>query len=130
MRQNHNNWCLMDVEEAPHLNRHSDAERVEALGIVNQELDVDQAAHRGRLLPADNGDQPRSQVQPSGISVISTDRRQDPRTNLPTTTLKPDMIPTPESSDLSLVTVRVGKSWFSVPCHRSELIGSGMSHRG
>src|SRR5688572_28993293 len=63
-------------------------DRVEALGIVNQELDVDQAVHRGRLLPADNGDHPRSQVQPSGISVISTDRRQDPRTNLLLTTLK------------------------------------------
>jgi hypothetical protein len=38
-----------------------------------------------------------------------------------------DVIPTPESSDLSLVTVRVGKSWFSMPCYRSELIGSGMN---
>jgi hypothetical protein len=62
--------------------------RVEALGIVNQELDVDQAVHRGRLLSVGNGDHPRSQVQPSGISVISTDRRQDPRTYLLPTTLK------------------------------------------
>src|SRR3954466_529566 len=37
------------------------------------------------------------------------------------------LIPTPESSDLSLATDRVGKSWFSVPCHRSELIGSGIT---
>ena len=37
-----------------------------------------------------------------------------------------DVIPTPESSDLSVVTVRVGKSWFSMPCYRSELIGSGI----
>jgi hypothetical protein len=36
-----------------------------------------------------------------------------------------DVIPTPESSDLSVVTVKVGKSWFSMPCYRSELIGSG-----
>src|SRR5688572_32179129 len=72
--------------------------RVKALGIVNQELDVDQAVHRGRLLPADNGDHPRSQVQPSGISIILTDRRQDPRTNLlpthhPETRYEPRSLP-------------------------------------
>jgi hypothetical protein len=32
----------------------------------------------------------------------------------------------PEISDLSLMTDRVGKGWFSMPCHRSELIGSGI----
>ena len=36
------------------------------------------------------------------------------------------MIPMPESSDLSLMTDKVGKGWFSMLCHRSELIGSGM----
>src|SRR3954447_26739338 len=33
----------------------------------------------------------------------------------------------PESSDLSLMTDRVGKGWFSMLCHGSELIGSGMT---
>jgi hypothetical protein len=33
----------------------------------------------------------------------------------------------PESSDLSLMTDRVGKGWFSMLCHGSELIGSGIS---
>ena len=33
----------------------------------------------------------------------------------------------PESSDLSLMTDRVGKGWFSMLCHRSELIGSGIT---
>src|ERR687897_758028 len=37
------------------------------------------------------------------------------------------VIPMPESSDLSLMTDRVGKGWFSMPCHRSELIGSGIN---
>ncbi len=37
-----------------------------------------------------------------------------------------DVIPMPESSDLSLMTDRVGKGWFSMLCHGSELIGSGM----
>jgi hypothetical protein len=32
----------------------------------------------------------------------------------------------PESSDLSLMTDRVGKGWFSMLCHASELIGSGI----
>jgi hypothetical protein len=36
------------------------------------------------------------------------------------------VIPMPESSDLSLVIDRVGKGWFSILCHRSELIGSDM----
>jgi hypothetical protein len=59
---------------------------VKALGVINQELEVDQGIHRGRLLPADNGEHPRSQDQSSGTSIITTDRRQDPPT-----TLKPDM---------------------------------------
>jgi hypothetical protein len=33
----------------------------------------------------------------------------------------------PESSDLSLMTDRVGKGWFSMLCHGSELIGSGIT---
>jgi hypothetical protein len=37
------------------------------------------------------------------------------------------VIPMPESSDLSLMTDRVGKGWFSMLCHGSELIGSGIS---
>jgi hypothetical protein len=36
------------------------------------------------------------------------------------------VIPLPESSDLSLMTDRAGKGWFSMLCHRSELIGSGI----
>jgi hypothetical protein len=32
----------------------------------------------------------------------------------------------PESSDLSLMTDKVGKGWFSMLCHGSELIGSGI----
>ena len=39
-----------------------------------------------------------------------------------------EVIPMPESSDLSLMTDRIGKGWFSMLCHRSELIGSGMSY--
>jgi hypothetical protein len=34
----------------------------------------------------------------------------------------------PESSDLSLMTDRVGKGWFSMLCHGSELIGSGITN--
>jgi hypothetical protein len=34
----------------------------------------------------------------------------------------------PGSSDLSLITDNVGKGRFSTPCHRSELIGSGIRH--
>src|SRR3954451_16085675 len=33
----------------------------------------------------------------------------------------------PESSDLSLMTDSVGKGRFPMPCHRSELIGSGIT---
>src|SRR3954452_24888546 len=36
------------------------------------------------------------------------------------------VIPMPGSSDLSLITDNVGKGRFSMPCHRSELIGSGI----
>src|SRR4051812_13113657 len=36
------------------------------------------------------------------------------------------LIPMPESSDLSLMTDSVGKGRFPIPCHRSELIGSGI----
>jgi hypothetical protein len=32
----------------------------------------------------------------------------------------------PESSDLSPMTDRVGKGWFSMLCHRSELSGIGI----
>jgi hypothetical protein len=39
------------------------------------------------------------------------------------------LIPMPESSDLSLMTDRVGKGWFSMLCHGSELIGSGITAR-
>jgi hypothetical protein len=35
----------------------------------------------------------------------------------------------PENSDLSLMTDKVGKGWFSMLCHGSELIGSGMIER-
>lgn len=77
---------------APHtLGPTQTPDRVKAPGVINQELEVDQGIHRGRLLPVDNGEHPRSQDRSSGTSVISTDRRQDPRTNLPTTTLKPVM---------------------------------------
>ena len=34
----------------------------------------------------------------------------------------------PESSDLSPMTDRVGKGWFSMLCYRSELSGIGMTH--
>jgi hypothetical protein len=37
------------------------------------------------------------------------------------------IIPMPESSDLSLMTDRGGKGWFSMLCHGSELIGSGIT---
>src|SRR5687767_11307256 len=37
------------------------------------------------------------------------------------------IIPMPESSDLSLMTDRVGKGWFSTLCDGSELIGSGIT---
>jgi len=40
------------------------------------------------------------------------------------------VIPMPGSSDLSLITDNVGKGRFSMPCHRSELIGSGIIHPG
>src|SRR4051794_15949956 len=40
------------------------------------------------------------------------------------------VIPIPESSDLSLMTDRVGKGWFSMLCHGSELIGSGIRSSG
>jgi hypothetical protein len=36
----------------------------------------------------------------------------------------------PESSDLSLMTDSVGKGRFSRSCHRSKLIGSGITGRG
>ena len=38
-----------------------------------------------------------------------------------------EVIPMPESSDLSLMTDSVEKSRFSMPYHRSELIGSGIT---
>jgi hypothetical protein len=34
----------------------------------------------------------------------------------------------PESSDLLLMTDRVGKGWFSMLCHGSELIGSSITY--
>ena len=37
------------------------------------------------------------------------------------------LISIPESFDLSLMTDRVGKGWFSMLCHGSELIGSGIT---
>jgi predicted transposase YbfD/YdcC len=37
------------------------------------------------------------------------------------------IIPMPGSSDLSLITDNVGKGRFSMPCHWSELIGSGIT---
>jgi RNA-directed DNA polymerase len=37
------------------------------------------------------------------------------------------IIPMSGSSDLSLITDNVGKGRFSMPCHRSELIGSGIT---
>src|SRR3954463_9756152 len=40
------------------------------------------------------------------------------------------VIPMPESSDLSLMTDSVGKGRFSRSCHRSKLIGSGITGRG
>src|SRR4051794_22363686 len=85
-------YLVTPALRAPHtLGPAETSDRVKALGVVDQELEVDQGIHRGRLLPTDNGEHPRSQDQSSGTSVISTDRRQDPRTKLPTTTPKPDM---------------------------------------
>src|SRR3954463_5347175 len=43
---------------------------LEAAGIVDQGLDVDQAVHRDRLLPADNRAHPRRQYRSPGSSVI------------------------------------------------------------
>jgi hypothetical protein len=64
---------------------------LEASGIVDQGLDVDQAVHRGRLLPADNRAHPRRQDRSAGSSVISTGGDHDPRVSLPPTTPKPIM---------------------------------------
>src|SRR4051794_22255034 len=61
---------------------------LEASGIVDQGLDVDQAVHRGRLLPADNRGRPRRQDRSAGSSVISTGGDHDPRVSLPPTTPK------------------------------------------
>jgi hypothetical protein len=36
------------------------------------------------------------------------------------------VIPMPESADLSPMTDRAGKGWFSMLCHRSELSGIGI----
>ncbi len=70
----------------------------------------------------------------AGIDSI---RRHPPRAGSAGKDLLPDewrerreiggVIPMPESSDLSLMTDRVGKGWFSMLCHGSELIGSGIS---
>jgi hypothetical protein len=91
-RRDRPGYLVTPALRAPHtLGPAETSDRVKALGVVEQELEVDQGIHRGRLLPADNGEHPRSQDQSLGTSVISPDRRQDPRTNLPTTTLKPDM---------------------------------------
>jgi hypothetical protein len=40
------------------------------------------------------------------------------------------LIPMPESFDLLLMTDRVGKGWFSMLCHGSELIGSSITCYG
>jgi hypothetical protein len=82
----------MELTCTPHTLRPAEtSDRVKALDVVDQELEVDQGVHRDRLPPSDNGEHPRSQDRSSGTSVISTERRHDQHTNLPPTTLKPDM---------------------------------------
>jgi hypothetical protein len=46
---------------APHtLGPAEPSDRIKALGVVDQELEVDQGVHHGLFLPADNGEHPRS----------------------------------------------------------------------
>ena len=46
---------------APHtLGPAEPSDRIKALGVVDQELEVDQGIHHGLFLPADNGEHPRS----------------------------------------------------------------------
>ena len=72
-------YLVTAAPRAPHtLGPTQTPDCVKALGVINQELEVDQGIHRGRLLPAGNGEHPRSQAQSSGTSIITTDRRQDP----------------------------------------------------
>src|SRR3982751_2636274 len=63
-------------------------DRLEAFGIIDQGLDVDQAVHRGRLLPAGDDGCPRRKAVQKLHPVISTGRGHHRRASRTPTTPK------------------------------------------